>query len=128
VTRGFRYCRDPLFLGACGLYAVNRLALKPLFAIPFLRGQFNDLLLIPCALPPLLFAHRKLGLRSDDAMPRMSEIALHTAVWIGVCELIGPCVWRGTGDWLDVAAYVTGAVVTGWLWSRTSRGGRGERE
>ena len=119
MTRdGFRYCRDPLFLGACGLYALNRFLLKPALALPFLRGQFNDLLLIPCALPPLLLLHRKLGLRSSDVMPRIGEIALHTIVWIVVCELIGPSLWRGTADWLDVAAYITGATVAGWLWTR----------
>jgi hypothetical protein len=116
VTRGFRYCRDPLFLGACGLYALNRFLLKPAIAVPFVRGQLNDLLLIPCALPPLLLLHRKLGLRRDDAMPTLAEIVLHTVVWIVVCELIGPAVWRGTADWLDAAAYVTGAIVSGCLW------------
>jgi hypothetical protein len=122
VKAGFRYCRDPLFLGACGLYALNRFLLKPLLALPFLRGQFNDLLLIPCALPPLLLAHRKLGLRDNDSMPGVGEIALHTIVWIVICELIGPRVWRGTADWLDVAAYITGAILAGWLWTRHRSG------
>ena len=118
VKAGFRYCRDPLFLGASGLYALNRFLLKPALAIPFLRGQLNDLLLIPCALPPLLFLHRKLGWREGDAMPTTSEIAMHTVVWITVCEVIGPKFWRGTADWLDAIAYVTGAVFAGWIWAR----------
>ena len=117
----FRYLRDPLFLGACGMYALNRYVLKPHVALSFLRGQFNDLLLIPCALPPLLWLHRKLGLRNSDAVPTVGEIALHTFVWVVVCEIIGPRYWRGTADYLDVIAYSIGAIFAGAYWIRWER-------
>jgi hypothetical protein len=122
VNGSFSYCRDPIFLGACGLYVLNRWFLKPLFALPFLRGQFNDLLLIPCALPPLLWLHRKLGLRKDDAMPNTAEIAMHTLVWIFLCEGLSPRYGRGTADYLDAIAYAVGALLAGWSWRKMRSG------
>ena len=101
------------------MYALNRWLLKPHLAVPFLRGQFNDLLLIACALPPMLLLHRKMGLRGHDRMPTLSEVGLHTAVWIVVCEVIGPRFWRGTGDYLDVLAYLAGALLATLCWHRS---------
>ena len=51
----FRYLGDPLFLTGCAAYAGNRWLIKPVIAWPFLQGHFNDLWLIPCALPPVLW-------------------------------------------------------------------------
>lgn len=104
-----------MFLLGCGLYALNRWGLKPNFPAAFLHGQFNDCLLIPCALPLLLWLQRKLGLRKTDAPPRLSEIALHLIVWSVVCEGLGPRFLMGTGDLWDVVAYSAGALVA-WLW------------
>jgi hypothetical protein len=103
------------------MYALNRCVLKPHFALSFLRGQFNDLLLIPCALPPLLWLHRKLGLRRGDTVPTVGEIALHTSVWVVVCEIVGPRYCRGTADYLDVIAYSIGAIFAGGFWMRWGR-------
>jgi hypothetical protein len=52
----FCYYRDGLFVLCCLLYAVNRWVVSPHAHSAFLRGHFNDLLLIPCALP--LRGHR----------------------------------------------------------------------
>jgi len=117
--RRFAYLRDPVFLTGCALYALNRWILKPLHPGPFFQGHFNDLLLIPCALPPVLWIHRQLGLRSHDAMPRPAEIALHLAVWSVICEAVGPLLLRSTcGDPWDVAAYAAGAALAGLWWNR----------
>ena len=70
----FRYLRDPLFLPGCALYALNRFWWKPHFHNAFLHSYFNDLLLIPCALPPVLLAQRWLKLRFHDEPPRAGEI------------------------------------------------------
>ena len=119
----FRYLRDEIFLLSVALYAVNRWMVKP--HLPsgeiVLRGYFNDLLVIPCALPPLLLAHRMLRLRHTDAPPQAGEIALHVAIWSLFFELLAPLLVRSArGDWWDVVAYATGGLITWLLWNRNS--------
>lgn len=113
----FRYARDPICLLACTSYAVNRwlvpLSLKGIF----LRGYFSDCLLIPAALPLMLWLHRRLGLRSDDGPPRWGEIALHVVVWSIAAEVVAPHFFaRATGDPWDAVAYAGGGLVSGLLW------------
>ncbi len=117
VVKTFRYLQDELFLAACVLYAVNRWIVKPHVHNPFLLYHFNDLLLIPCALPPLLAIQRRLRLRDHDRMPQFGEIGLYFLVWSVLFELIGPHLMRGAiGDPLDVVAYAVGAVMAGIWW------------
>lgn len=117
----FRYALDPLCVSACALYAVNRFGVKPHVGSEFLRGHFNDLLLIPAALPFVLWINRRLGWRPHDAPPNAREIALHTALWALICEGIGPRWFQqGTADWCDVVAYATGAVIAWMLWNPKS--------
>ncbi len=112
----FRYARDPLFLGACAAYLLNRFLIAPASHSLFLRGYFDDLLLIPCALPLVLWVHRKFGWRPHDAPPTAGEIALHWGVWSLVCEGFGPqLLHRGVADRWDVVAYGAGALAA-WLW------------
>ncbi len=118
--RSFPYLRDPLCLAACGLYALNVAWLRPHFGGAFLRGQFNDTLLIPAALPLVLWVQRRLGVRPDDRRPTWSEIGLHLVVWSVAAEAIVPhLLARATGDWRDVAAYAAGAAVAGTWWNGT---------
>jgi hypothetical protein len=115
--RRFRYVLDPLCLIACGLYAVNRFWLRGHIGGPFLTGQFNDLFLIPAALPLLLWVQRKLGIRHDDRPPQWGEIAMHLVVWSVAAELVAPLLFtRATGDWRDVVAYTVGAIIAGAWW------------
>ena len=113
----FLYLRDPVFLIGCAAYALNRWLLKPHLASRFLHGYFNDLWLIPCALPPILWLHRRMGLRTNDDFPRLSEIALHLVFWSVLFEYIGPRFMPHTvGDPLDVLAYAVGAIVAAIWW------------
>jgi hypothetical protein len=115
----FGYLRDRLFLLACSLYAINRWAVKPHVHSPFLRGHFNDLLLIPCALPPLLLMERWLKLRKHDLPPTPAEILRTWFVWSILFEVIGPHIMRWTtGDPWDIAAYAAGAILAGVWWQR----------
>lgn len=115
----FGYLRDRLFMLATAGYALNRWGLKPRFSSPFLHGHFNDLLLIPAALPVVLWMQRLTGLRTHDQPPTWAEMALHLAVWSMICEYIGP-FWLGLGtaDMWDVVAYATGgfAACLWWHW------------
>lgn len=113
------YARDPLCLGACACYAGNRWLLPAVLKGAFLRGHFSDLLFIPAALPPMLWLHRRLGLRDSDRPPTWPEIAFHFVVWSIVAEVIAPHVFaRSTGDAWDVLAYALGALAAGLIWRR----------
>jgi hypothetical protein len=120
-VRRFAYFLDWLCLLCCGLYAANRWLIKPHTDIHFFHYWFNDCLLIPCALPPLLFVHRWLGLRADDAPPSALEIAAHVAGWSILFEVIGPHIMRTTGDPLDAVSYAAGGIVAGFWWLRPTR-------
>lgn len=117
----FAYGRDPLCLIAIGLYALNRWVLKPALEVPFLESHFNDVLLIPAALPLVLWLQRRLKWRTHDQYPDTREIALHLFVWGLIAEVAGPHLFdHATGDWRDLIAYTTGAIVSGLWWSRMS--------
>lgn len=104
-------------MAACALYALNRFWLRERVGGAFLHGYGNDLLLIPAALPLILWVQRRLRLRADDAPPRWSEIAMHLVVWSIAAETIMPWLTaRATGDWRDIAAYSAGALVAGFCW------------
>ena len=115
----FGYLRDGLFLCAAALYVLNRLVLKPLAPGSFFALWLNDLLLIPCALPVLLWIERRLGLRRTDAPPSAAEIAFVLILWSVLFEIVAPRLMRSTtGDWLDIAAYSAGALAAGLWWNR----------
>ena len=115
----FRYFADGLFLLGCSSYALNRWCIKPHVHSPFMRYHFNDMLLMPCALPVLLWMERRFKLRMSDEMPTVGEIALNLLVWSILFEVIGPHImpWT-TGDVWDVAAYVAGGILAGLWWRR----------
>lgn len=119
----FCYLRDGLFLAAVIAYGLNRWLVAPRVPSAFLRGHFNDLLLIPAALPIVLWVQRLTGLRTGDHPPTWPEIGLHLFVWSIISEYLGP-VWlgRGTADALDVVVYVVGGLVAGAWWNRNARG------
>jgi len=119
VVKRFAYLRDGLFLVCCSLYVLNRWAIKPHTHNPFLRFHFNDMLLIPCALPVLLWLQRGLGLRKNDEPPSWNEIALYTVFWSILFEVIGPhLLRRATGDPWDVVVYFVGGIGAGLWWNR----------
>jgi hypothetical protein len=121
ALKSFLYLRDPLFLVSCAFYTLNRWVLKPHIPSAFLRGQFNDLLLIPCALPPFLLLQRWLRLRAHDQPPAAREILFPLFIWTILFEWIGPRFVSGTtADPLDALAYGFGAIIAfAWWHSRS---------
>jgi hypothetical protein len=118
-VKRFKYWGDPLFLSSCALYGLNRWGLKPHVHSVLLHSWFNDALLIPCALPPLLRLHRFLGLRSHDLWPTAREVLCHLAGWSLLFEGLGPYIMPGaTRDFGDVLAYAVGAAAASFWWSR----------
>jgi len=114
----FHYFRDALFLTACVAYGINRCFIKPHSLPGFMMFHFNDLWLIPCALPPVLWLHRRLGLRAHDGPPQPLEIAGHLVFWSLLFEWIIPKLTHASGDPVDVAAYALGALAAGLWWKR----------
>ena len=107
----FGYGRDPLCLLAMALYALNRWLIIPETHNPFLTGHFNDLLLIPAALPLVLWVQRRLKWRDHDGAPTLGEVSLHLIVWTLLCEVAGPhLVAHATADWRDAVVYLVGGV------------------
>ena len=116
----FLYLRDRVFITCVALYAANRWLVKP--SLPsgevFFRGYFNDLLVVPCALPPLLYLHRRLSLRRTDAPPGAGEIALHLLVWSVFFEILAPhLVSSARADAWDVIAYCAGGLGCWLIWN-----------
>lgn len=114
--RTFRYLRDPLFISACSLYAINRWAVKPLAPHGFFAWWFNDFLLIPCAAPVCLWIEKKTGARKHDMPPTAGEVAFLFVLWSVLFEIVAPhFIVRATGDWRDVLAYAAGGILA-WAW------------
>jgi hypothetical protein len=117
----FLYTRDSLFISACLLYLGNRFLLKPFLPDEeiFFHGYFNDLLLIPCALPPVLLIHKLLSARKPDKFPSFREILVHLIIWSLLFEWIGPIfIKSATSDIGDVFSYWVGGVLSWVLWNR----------
>ena len=113
----YGYAADPICLIACALYAANRCWLAQHTDSVFLHSYFNDLLLIPAALPLALWLQRRLGCRSHDRAPSWGEIVLHLVVWSVTAEAIVPhLLAHSVADWKDVAAYTCGSLVAGCWW------------
>ncbi len=112
----FRYGLDPLCLMACAMYLICRFLIKPHFTTGFWHNHAIDVLLVPAALPFLLWVQRKLRLRLNDEFPTWSEIGLHLALWSILFEGFGPMLMSVTRDWLDIAAYTVGALFAGLWW------------
>ncbi len=122
----FRYLTDPVFIAGCTLYALNRLLLAPTWGgqWPFLHHHFNDTLLIPCALPPLLWLQRLTRLRDHDRPPTPAEIFGTLALWSFLFEWLFPRYFdRGVSDPLDILAYALGALVAFKAWRHGYRWG-----
>ena len=118
--RPFRYGLDPVFLAGVLLYTLNRVCFAPLWGAtaPFLTDYFGDLLLIPCALPLLLWLQRIARLRTHDLRPTPSEIGWTLALWAVLFEVAFPHFsgW-GVSDPLDVLAYAMGAWLANCAWA-----------
>lgn len=128
--RPFGYLQDGLFLAALGAYTLNRLVILPDFGgdlharLPatwsFLHGHLDDCLLIPAALPVVLWLQRLLRLRTHDEAPRWGEMTGHLLIWTVMCKWLGPAWWHlGVADPWDVLCFAGGGVAACAWWRST---------
>lgn len=123
--RRFGYCRDPAFLVSGLLYLLNRFCIASRWgeAAPFFTSHFADVLLLPCALPVLLWLQRVARLRTHDFQPTHGEIGGTLVLWMLLFEFVFPRLFgRGVGDPLDLLAYASGALLAKFAWAWQHRG------
>jgi hypothetical protein len=125
----FGYLQDPLFCVSLTAYAVNRLVILPHlhgflhahgeWLWPFLHSHFDDLLMMPVALPVVLWLQRLGGLRNHDRPPGWREMSAHCAVWSVMAKIIGP-FWLhiGTADPWDILYFAAGGIAACFWWNR----------
>lgn len=116
----FRYLFDPLFVACLLIYALNRWICKPYLPNAFSQSYLNDVICIPFWVPIMLFAMRKVRLRSDDSPPASYEVLIPLLVWSFVFESVAPYTdsFRGLafGDPLDILCYSSGALAAAVFW------------
>ncbi len=124
----YGYLEDRLFNLALLIYGANRLLVLPHFPAfikvihpwvwAYLHGHLDDTLLIPVALPVVLWIQKKTGLRNHDQPPGFMEIAGHLVIWTLICKIIGPLAWHsGVEDPWDVLCFGLGGLGS-WIYWR----------
>ncbi len=121
MKRG-RWYRDPVWLGAVGLYVWHRVVGIEAWWLPkdFSNFYFRDLLFLPAMLPPLMALHAWLGWRSTGP-PQLGEMLVYGLLWTVICEWTGPFAFgMGVADPWDAVAYFAGGLVAVAIWSHRS--------
>ena len=127
--RRFGYLHDRLFCVSLAAYVFNRLVVRPHlghffqghlhWAWPFLYSHLDDLLLLPAALPVVLWLQRMGGLRQHDGPPGGREMLFHFAIWSVMCKVVGPLFLNvGVADPWDVLCFAAGGLAAGLWWNR----------
>lgn len=127
--RRFGYLHDRLFTFTLAAYALNRLLVLPHlagfvrlrlpWAWPFLHSHLDDLLLMPVALPVVLWLQRLTGLRHHDQPPGWLEMLAHLAIWSVMCKIVGPAYCHiGVADPWDVLYFAAGGGAACCWWNR----------
>jgi len=125
----FGYLHDRLFGFSLAAYALNRLVVLPHLAgilrphLPwawlFLHSHFDDLILMPAALPVVLWIQRLTGLRSHDRPPGWLEMLSHLLVWSVMCKIVGPFYCHiGVADPSDILFFAAGGFAACLWWNR----------
>ena len=125
----FGYLQDRLCALSLAAYALNHLWIVPHlggtvqahapWAWPFLHSHFDDLLLMPAALPVVLWLQRSLRVRNHDGPPTWVEMFGHLAIWAVICKLVGPLVLHiGVADPWDVLCFAAGGAGALLWWRR----------
>ena len=116
----FRYLRDPLFLLCVAAYIVNRFILKAVLHRGFAHNHLNDVICIPFWVPIMLFAERRIGMRTHDLSPRWYELIIPLVIWSAFFEVLLPLHPSfssvAVADPVDVVCYIAGTAVAAMIW------------
>ncbi len=118
------YCfwKDKLFLISSLIYFFNTYYLKHLIKVDFFQNYLNDILLIPCALPPLIYLYVKLKLRNQKSFPTTLEVFSFFIFSSFVFECLGPkYLNKGVADYFDILAYAIGGIISNYFWNKNSK-------
>jgi len=115
----FSYLADPIFISCLFLYAINKFLIIRFDYLNILfLCYFNDILLVPCCLPPLLFVMHKIKLRRNHLPPTIIEVIIPLVIWTISFEIIAPlCFRKGTSDIGDIFAYWLGGFFCWFVWN-----------
>lgn len=137
IMNRFGYLHDRLFGLSLAAYAVNRLVVLPHlggffhshlhWAWPFLHSHFDDFLLMPAALPVVLWLQRRTGLRSHDRPPGWLEMLSHLVIWSVMCKFVGPVYYHiGIADPWDILFFAAGGSAACFWWNWPAKQSRSE--
>jgi hypothetical protein len=116
----FRYLKDPLFLTCFAAYWLHRIARQWSCTSLLSEAYLNDVVCVGFWVPIVLWAHRKLGLRTHDAVPEGFEIVIPAITWALVFEVVLPASpwWSpyAVADPNDVCCYFVGGLTAMVFW------------
>lgn len=116
----FAYLRDPLFLICFSGYWLNRALECYGIRHPIVSSYFNDLICVGFWIPPMIWAHRRLGIRDHDAVPMAHEIAIPLVIFGLIFEVLLPITpgWTGIAiaDPYDILCYAMGGLIAAMFW------------
>lgn len=115
----FTYLTDPIFILCLFLYLINKFLIIQFHNLNiFFLCYYNDILLIPCCLPPLLFVMYKIELRRNHFPPTVIEVIVPLVIWTLSFEIIAPFYFKkGTSDIGDAIAYWLGGFFCWFVWN-----------
>ncbi|XOV71453.1 MAG: hypothetical protein ACFHW5_22565 [Verrucomicrobiota bacterium] len=107
---------DSFWLLSLACYAIHRIWQWASPAPGWMSSYWNDIWMLPCAVPLVIRIYETLNLREPNMHPSLSEIVWHGLLWSFMAEGLAP-VWfpSSTADPLDLAAYALGGFM---LWLR----------
>ncbi len=107
---------EPFWIFSLACYAVHRWWQWASPSPGWMSNHWNDIWMLPCAVPLVTRMYAALNLRASTAPPSLSEIVWLGLLWSVMAECLAP-LWftRSTGDPLDVLAYGLGGFM---LWLR----------
>ncbi len=112
------FFRDPMWMVAMACYASHRCWQWYFPGAGWMDSYWNDFLMLPCALPLILWLYGLLGLRDDSIKPLGIEILGHGILWGLMAEMVGPLVFdHSVGDPWDLVAYAAGGLVLYLRWN-----------
>lgn len=117
MFKKYKFIRDYFFLISLIIYGLNYVSIKfGIYTNYFMQCYFNDIFLVPVALPVVLYIVKLLKYRGSY-YPTLSEILTCLIIWSVFFEYIGPkYLNKGIADVYDVIAYFIGAVVSFIVW------------